>query len=467
MTSLPLDALSHLSPPEPTANVPPRVDEPIGTGSFQEHLDEPQARSDDVAVSTAESPQSGAPDAGEETEQPAEQPSSNESEAGEKDEARDSNEAQSVEQPAKRHGAPVTLPVETLEGVPASVDGNAPTSTAAAADEVLVQVEQLGERSNLLEQPVEIRSSAERVLQDSSEVNDAQAVPAPRKNAAKPTSVQPAEQPSSQSPIGQQAALAVAEEVVAAKREQIATTSTSSATDKVSPATLEEDVLTTEPLPTSSDELGTASAARRQTAYAAQAKTPVETESVTSEDARGASSESSAAHAIEGTRSQRAGLTLLRGETNATESSGSPQQTRFVQRVTKAFEVAQQRGEPIRLRLHPPELGSLRLEVKVEGNVMLARIETETQSARTLLIDNLPVLRERLAEQNIRVEQFDIDLLDRHASAQEDQRDQPNDGEPTDESSDSPDEQQTHSPVPRPHGPSTGESGDSNLDVRI
>lgn len=91
----------------------------------------------------------------------------------------------------------------------------------------------------------------------------------------------------------------------------------------------------------------------------------------------------------------------------------SADQARFIQRVAKAFEAAQSRDGEIRLRLSPPELGSLRLEVKVQGGVMTARIEAETSTVRSLLLDNMPVLRERLAEQGIRLEQFDVDLTDR------------------------------------------------------
>jgi flagellar hook-length control protein FliK len=86
---------------------------------------------------------------------------------------------------------------------------------------------------------------------------------------------------------------------------------------------------------------------------------------------------------------------------------------RFVQRVARAFQAAQNRDGEIRLRLSPPELGSLRLELKVQGGALTARIEAETTAARQLLLDNLPVLRQRLAEQGVRVEQFDVDLTDR------------------------------------------------------
>ncbi len=89
--------------------------------------------------------------------------------------------------------------------------------------------------------------------------------------------------------------------------------------------------------------------------------------------------------------------------------------TRLVHRVARAFEAAQQRGGEIRLRLSPPELGSLRLQISVQDGVMVARLETETTAARATLTDNLPILRERLAEQGIRIERFEVDLM-QHSS---------------------------------------------------
>jgi flagellar hook-length control protein FliK len=86
---------------------------------------------------------------------------------------------------------------------------------------------------------------------------------------------------------------------------------------------------------------------------------------------------------------------------------------RFVQRVARAFEALGDGNGSMRLRLKPPELGGLRLEVSIRNGVMTAHIETETSAARTLLLDNLPALRERLAQQDIRVESFDVDLADR------------------------------------------------------
>ncbi|HUE71345.1 MAG TPA: flagellar hook-length control protein FliK [Pirellulaceae bacterium] len=84
---------------------------------------------------------------------------------------------------------------------------------------------------------------------------------------------------------------------------------------------------------------------------------------------------------------------------------------RLLHRVARAFHIAQQRGGELTLRLSPPELGSLRLELRVQDGVMTAKLEAETQVARAALIEQLPTLRERLGEQGIRIERFDVDLM--------------------------------------------------------
>lgn len=81
---------------------------------------------------------------------------------------------------------------------------------------------------------------------------------------------------------------------------------------------------------------------------------------------------------------------------------------RLVQRVARAIEAARPDGE-IRLRLRPPELGSVHLRVKMDDGALAAQIETETSHARTLLIEHLPELRERLGELQIRLERFDVE----------------------------------------------------------
>lgn len=104
------------------------------------------------------------------------------------------------------------------------------------------------------------------------------------------------------------------------------------------------------------------------------------------------------------------GSTAQPARSAADDPAGGVDRARFVQRVSRAFHGLGDRGGVVRLRLSPPELGSLRLEVSVRDGAISARLEVETQSARQMLLDSLPALRERLAQQDIRIERFSVDL---------------------------------------------------------
>jgi flagellar hook-length control protein FliK len=114
------------------------------------------------------------------------------------------------------------------------------------------------------------------------------------------------------------------------------------------------------------------------------------------------------------------GHALVRGATQS-NGEGAPlhvDAARFLQRVAKAFESAQERGGEIRLRLSPPELGALRVEVSMQDQGLVARVEAETAEARAVLMEHLPVLRERLAEQGLKLERFEVDLSQRQPEGQ-------------------------------------------------
>ena len=102
-------------------------------------------------------------------------------------------------------------------------------------------------------------------------------------------------------------------------------------------------------------------------------------------------------------------------------SSPNIDPTRLLGRVARAFAAAQERDGEIQLRLSPPELGSLRLDVHMQDGGMVAHLQTETDAARTAILDNLPALRERLAEQGVRIERFDVDLMQRQPGGTPDQ----------------------------------------------
>ncbi|MCC6492873.1 MAG: flagellar hook-length control protein FliK, partial [Pirellulales bacterium] len=102
----------------------------------------------------------------------------------------------------------------------------------------------------------------------------------------------------------------------------------------------------------------------------------------------------------------------LRGAERRHDPDAGPSidRARFVQRVEGAVRAAHQRDGTIQVRLSPPELGNLRIELALHHGVMTAKLEVETPAVRNALLDSLPQLRERLAQQDIRVEKFDVDV---------------------------------------------------------
>lgn len=99
------------------------------------------------------------------------------------------------------------------------------------------------------------------------------------------------------------------------------------------------------------------------------------------------------------------------------------QHARLLQRVSRAFRAAEERGGEVQIRLSPPELGSMKLELTLSQGVLVAKLEVENQRAHSILVDSLPALKERLAEQGIRVEQFDVNLPQRDSGGGQPQHD--------------------------------------------
>lgn len=97
------------------------------------------------------------------------------------------------------------------------------------------------------------------------------------------------------------------------------------------------------------------------------------------------------------------------------------QEQRVLQRVARGMEQLQNGNSQVRLRLHPPELGSLQVTIRVESQQMAALIEVEHTAARDVLEKNLPQLQARLADQGMTVQQFEIRVVDPNQFSQGDQ----------------------------------------------
>ncbi|MFH0810795.1 MAG: flagellar hook-length control protein FliK [Pseudomonadota bacterium] len=105
--------------------------------------------------------------------------------------------------------------------------------------------------------------------------------------------------------------------------------------------------------------------------------------------------------------------------TTAGKPASSPEMVRHVaQQVERAMLSGVQRGEDsLKLRLHPPELGNLRLDLALRGEGVKVVMVAETAAAKDILQAALPELRGSLAEQGLKIEEFSV-------SVQNDGRDQ-------------------------------------------
>ncbi len=92
------------------------------------------------------------------------------------------------------------------------------------------------------------------------------------------------------------------------------------------------------------------------------------------------------------------------------------ERVRLVQRIARSFNRITAEGGLINLRLHPEQLGSLSVQVRLEGKSMSAVLSTETEQARDIILNELPVLRQRLSEQGFEVTRFSVEVSNSGAS---------------------------------------------------
>jgi flagellar hook-length control protein FliK len=118
-------------------------------------------------------------------------------------------------------------------------------------------------------------------------------------------------------------------------------------------------------------------------------------------------------------------------------------------------------GMEVRLRLHPEALGEVSVQIRWEGGVLSARLETATQAARDALENGAHALRTALQEQGIPVERLSVGIrLDLEA------RSHPQDPGPPPERGPAP-ELPPSGPVPSTAEAARESESAGRLDIRI
>ena len=92
------------------------------------------------------------------------------------------------------------------------------------------------------------------------------------------------------------------------------------------------------------------------------------------------------------------------------EKTNTLTRIKLIQRVSKAFQHLGPDGGVVRLRLAPAEMGSVRVEMRIQQRKIAARVVAETEAASAALREHLPDLRVRLESLGMQIEQLDIEM---------------------------------------------------------
>lgn len=113
---------------------------------------------------------------------------------------------------------------------------------------------------------------------------------------------------------------------------------------------------------------------------------------------------------VDGSGRREDGLHKLGGQSKTSESNTNEMQVRLVQRVARAFQRLGPDGGRVNIMLHPAELGSLKLELKIDGQAVNARMIAESETAMSVLRESLPELKQKLIESGLVVEKIEVEL---------------------------------------------------------
>lgn len=86
--------------------------------------------------------------------------------------------------------------------------------------------------------------------------------------------------------------------------------------------------------------------------------------------------------------------------------------TESADRFANFVQSALQKSRPLRIRLSPPELGAMHIEVSSRGGTVTARLTVQTSAAQKTVLDNLPMLQESLTQNGTVIDRIEVQLND-------------------------------------------------------
>ncbi len=93
----------------------------------------------------------------------------------------------------------------------------------------------------------------------------------------------------------------------------------------------------------------------------------------------------------------------------------------FSKKLAAYVQQAGDTGKTLKIRLNPPELGTLQIEVGRQSGQITARLEVEMASVKTLILEQMHLLRDALQGQGIKLENIEVEINDQLADQEQEQ----------------------------------------------
>tara|TARA_R110002095_G_scaffold195600_2_gene174257 strand:+ start:4739 stop:6661 length:1923 start_codon:yes stop_codon:yes gene_type:complete len=91
----------------------------------------------------------------------------------------------------------------------------------------------------------------------------------------------------------------------------------------------------------------------------------------------------------------------------------------LVERIAGTVRESHATGQQLKIRLSPPELGTLQIEVSLKDGVYTAKVEVQNQRVQKIINDNMAQLKESLAKTGISIDRIEVQI---NTDSSEDQR---------------------------------------------
>lgn len=99
----------------------------------------------------------------------------------------------------------------------------------------------------------------------------------------------------------------------------------------------------------------------------------------------------------------------------------------LVERVASAVRQSHSTGQQLKIRLSPPELGTLQIEVSLKNGEYSAKLEVQNRHAQKVINDNIAQLKDAISKTGVALDRIDVHI-NTHSS--EDQRSSQSDSQP-------------------------------------